>query len=75
MDTANSQYAGPLGTSAVVRRLATASVALGSAAEYLFQTCDGLRAHGIPDHDLDRLASLVRAVQHRQNSASEAGLR
>ena len=51
------------GREIVVERLATASGALGSAAEYLYQTRDGLRAHGIPDPELERLAASVEAAQ------------
>jgi hypothetical protein len=43
IDAAGEQYAGRLAREIVVERLATASGALGSAAEYLFQTRDGLR--------------------------------
>jgi cation transport protein ChaC len=32
---------------------------LGSAADYLFRTCEALRSHGIPDPDLERLAARV----------------
>jgi glutathione-specific gamma-glutamylcyclotransferase len=65
IDQAGEQYAGRLVVDEVVRRLATASGALGSAAEYLFQTCEGLRAHGIPDPDLERLAASVEAAQQK----------
>lgn len=63
IDAAGEQYAGGLAHEIVVERLATASGALGSAAEYLFQTRDGLRAHGIPDPELERLAASVEAAQ------------
>lgn len=63
IDSAGAQYAGGLAREVVVERLATASGALGSAAEYLFQTRDGLRAHGIPDPELERLAAAVEAAQ------------
>lgn len=56
-------YAGQLAMEEVIRRLATASGALGSAADYLFKTCEGLRVEGMPDPDLERLAAGVRAVQ------------
>jgi len=55
------KYAGDMPTDAVVRRLATAAGGLGSCADYLFQTRDGLRSHGIPDATLEQLA---RQVEH-----------
>ena len=57
------QYAGDLAQQAVIDRLATAAGELGTAADYLFRTCDGLRAEGIPDADLDQLAQTVAAAQ------------
>jgi cation transport protein ChaC len=57
------KYAGDMPTDAAVSRLATASGGLGSCADYLFQTRDGLRAHGIPDPALERLAIRVEAAQ------------
>lgn len=62
IDRAGANYAGGLDAEEVVRRLATASGALGSSADYLFQTCAGLHGHGIPDPELDRLADSVRAA-------------
>jgi cation transport protein ChaC len=56
-------YAGDLTLIEVVQRLATASGALGSAADYLFRTCEGLRAFGIPDAELERLAEAVAVAQ------------
>ncbi len=52
-------YSGNLATDALIQRLATASGSLGSSADYLFRTRDGLRACGIPDLDLERLAAGV----------------
>jgi cation transport protein ChaC len=46
---------------AVVERLATARGGLGTAAEYLFRTRDGLRALGIRDPFVEDLAHLVEA--------------
>jgi cation transport protein ChaC len=57
------KYAGNMPIEAAVRRLATASGGLGSCADYLFQTRDGLRAHGIPDPALEHLAIRVEAAQ------------
>lgn len=55
-------YAGDLGEEEVVRRLATARGELGSCAEYLLQTRDALRAAGIEDADIERLAERVLQV-------------
>lgn len=62
IDTDDAQYAGSLGEDTVVRRLATASGGLGSSADYLFRTCDGLRVHGIRDAELERLASAGEGI-------------
>jgi cation transport protein ChaC len=59
IDTAGPNYAGDLAKETVVQRLATASGFLGSSAEYLFQTAEGLRNHGLADQELEELASLV----------------
>lgn len=53
------QYAGKLERAEVVRRLATARGELGSAADYLFRTRDGLRSLGIRDPGVERLADAV----------------
>jgi cation transport protein ChaC len=63
IDPAAKAYAGKLAQEIVVQRLATAVGQLGSAADYLFSTCDGLRMAGIPDPELDRLADAVRAAR------------
>ncbi|CAN5557372.1 gamma-glutamylcyclotransferase [soil metagenome] len=63
IDTQSQHYAGSLPLQVVVNRLATAAGGWGSSADYLFQTRDGLRARGIPDPDLERLAALVEAAQ------------
>ena len=47
----------------LVRRLATAAGALGSSAEYLFNTRDGLRSLGIRDRWVEGLACEVQAAQ------------
>ena len=59
IDPAGGKYAGNMPIDAAVRRLATASGGLGSCADYLFQTRDGLRIHGIPDAALEQLALRV----------------
>ena len=48
--------------SALVARLATARGALGSCAEYLLRTRDGLRSLGIRDRWVERLADEVEGV-------------
>lgn len=58
-------YVGGLAEAEIVRRLATARGGLGSSAEYLFQTRDGLRSLGIEDRHIEHLAALVEAVRHR----------
>ncbi|WP_454915933.1 gamma-glutamylcyclotransferase [Xanthobacter sediminis] len=63
VDRSGHHYAGGLAPEETIRRLATASGALGSAADYLFRTCEGLRTHGIPDAELDELAACVAAAQ------------
>ena len=59
-------YAGGLAEDEVVRRLALASGALGSSADYLFQTRDGLRSLGILDRRIERLAAQVEAVRQSE---------
>lgn len=54
-------YAGGLVEEQMVARLATARGALGSSAEYLFHTRDGLRSLGIVDRRIERLATAVAA--------------
>jgi cation transport protein ChaC len=62
IDPEGSAYAGDLPESEIVRRLASASGELGSCAEYLFHTCAGLRAVGVHDTELERVALQVRAL-------------
>ncbi|WP_157687177.1 gamma-glutamylcyclotransferase [Burkholderia lata] len=62
IDTTVPQYAGHLEHDVVVRKLATASGTLGSARDYLFRTCEGLRASGLRDAALEHLAASVRIV-------------
>lgn len=57
-------YAGGLAEDEIVRRLAKASGALGSSAEYLFHTRDGLRSLGITDRRIERLADQVQHLLH-----------
>jgi len=59
IDTEGPHYASGLSREAVVERLATAAGPLGTAAEYLFRTRDGLRSLGIRDDALEALADEV----------------
>ncbi len=54
-------FARDLPEAEVVRRLATARGELGSSAEYLLHTRDGLAAHGLRDPHIDHLAEQVAA--------------
>lgn len=63
IDPACERYDGGLAREQIVHRLATAAGALGSSADYLFQTCDSLQMHGIHDEDLARLRDDVTALQ------------
>jgi cation transport protein ChaC len=63
IDSTSSQYAGDLDEETAVQRLSTASGGLGSCSDYLLRTCEGLRANGIYDVELERLAILVRRVR------------
>ena len=54
-------YTGPLTDAELVRRLSTARGALGSSAEYLFRTRDGLRSLGLRDPHVEALARAVEA--------------
>jgi cation transport protein ChaC len=55
-------YCDGLSEDETILRLATARGELGTSAEYLFRTWHGLRAMGIADPLVDRLAPLVEAV-------------
>ncbi len=61
MDPESKGYAGTLTDEDVVECLATARGELGSCADYLFHTEAEMRAHGIDDPPLHRLAERVRA--------------
>ncbi|WP_256731316.1 gamma-glutamylcyclotransferase [Sphingomonas sp. dw_22] len=65
IDPASANYAGDLPHDRIVERLATARGSLGSSADYLFQTRDGLRACGIPDAEIEQLAAEVEAALNR----------
>ena len=70
MNRESVQYTGKLEQAEVIRRLATAEGELGSAADYLFQTRDGLRALSIHDRSVGRLAAAVEAVRKAQPMVS-----
>jgi glutathione-specific gamma-glutamylcyclotransferase len=70
INEASESYASSLTPDVLVARLATASGALGSSADYLFQTCAGLRLHGIPDAELERLAERVEAARAEKGSTA-----
>ncbi len=55
-------YVGGLAREDVVRRLASACGALGSSADYLFRTRDGLRSLGICDKGIEDLARRVECA-------------
>ena len=55
-------YAGELPEAEVVRRIATACGPMGTCAEYLFNTHDGLHGLGIADPLIDDLVRKVRAA-------------
>ena len=57
------QYAGKLPADEVVQVLAHARGRLGSAADYLFQTVDGLRSNGVQEARLFALAEQVARLQ------------
>ena len=63
IDASSQGYAGDLTETATVERLATAGGELGTCADYLFRTCEGLHAMGIRDRALERIAALVQARQ------------
>ena len=63
MNTTCEQYAGHLNQEQVIERLATATGVLGSSADYLFRTCEGLLACGVQDADLEHLRTQVTALQ------------
>jgi cation transport protein ChaC len=63
IDATSHGYAGDLPEAEIVERLATASGELGTCADYLFRTCEGLHRMGIRDPALERIATLVLARQ------------
>ena len=65
INAAQPSYCGDLPESEIVRRLATARGRLGTGAEYLFRTRDGLAEMGITDAFLERMAELVTKELNR----------
>jgi cation transport protein ChaC len=62
-------YEGDLSDADVVQRLATAAGELGSSADYLFSTWDGLRGLGVADPHLEQLVTQVRAALAARQAA------
>jgi cation transport protein ChaC len=60
IDSEHPRYVGDLVENAIAQHLSVASGGLGSAADYLFRTHEGLQANGIRDSHLERLTRLVR---------------
>jgi cation transport protein ChaC len=63
IDRASPAYASGLTHAETVHRLATASGELGSSADYLLRTRDGLREVGVADPTIEELADLVIAAR------------
>lgn len=62
IDHNSPNYAGNLERQVVISRLASASGFLGTSADYLFQTAEGLRSRGVLDNDLDDLSVAVAKI-------------
>jgi cation transport protein ChaC len=60
IDSEHPKYVGDLVENAIAQHLSVASGGLGSGADYLFRTLEGLQANGIRDGHLERLTRLVR---------------
>ena len=65
------QYAGAITREEIVDRLARARGALGSSAEYLLQTRDGLRSLGIVDRRIESLAADVELIAQLANKRAD----
>ncbi|MBV9539254.1 MAG: gamma-glutamylcyclotransferase [Acidisphaera sp.] len=63
MNPQSPTYAGDLSAEEAAHRLAFAHGELGSSAEYLFRTRDGLRAHGIHDDTVESFAERVEKLR------------
>jgi glutathione-specific gamma-glutamylcyclotransferase len=69
VNPSHSCYTGSLTSEQIVRTLATASGDIGSSADYLQQTLEGLRQHGIHDQRLTLLQRYVEQFQRQQVAA------
>ncbi|WP_394781734.1 gamma-glutamylcyclotransferase [Undibacterium sp.] len=67
IDSTSGHYAGGLPMDSITERLATAAGSLGSSADYLFRTRDGLRASGLADCDIELLATCVETLQAQRD--------
>lgn len=74
MDPLANTYAGGLSREATVQRLATAAGSIGSSADYLFRTRDGLRALDMWDELLEELAVEVEEAQRSLQQLPAADL-
>ena len=72
IDQQHHNYVGASTNEELVHRLATAVGSWGSSAEYLFRTADTLRARGIPDPKLEKLARLVRVAMAKMQTGVSA---
>lgn len=63
INPAGPSFCGPMPDDELAWRIATARGELGTAADYLFNTRDGLRAMGITDPLLERLGDAVTKLQ------------
>ncbi|MBB3590446.1 cation transport protein ChaC [Rhizobium sp. BK529] len=65
MNPLANTYAGGLSREVIIQRLATASGSIGSSADYLFRTREGLRALDMWDERLEELATEVEEAQRK----------
>ncbi len=72
MEPGSPAFSGDLSEAETVERLATAGGELGTCAEYLFRTCEGLHRMCIRDPVLERIAVLVAARQAARAAAQTA---
>jgi len=66
INPAGPSFSPPMPEPDLVARIAMARGELGTSAEYLFRTRDGLRAMGIEDEMLERVGEAVAAYQQQQ---------
>ena len=64
------RYVKDMNVNAIIERLSTASGGLGTAADYLLRTRDGLRQWGIPDAELEWLSERVEITCDRHRAAA-----